>query len=50
MYMEKKIYFVFLFLSAVFKKQQPSVASVKFLDYRRVRTSRLIIRLLIVVF
>lgn len=29
MYMEKKIYFLFLFLSAVFKKQQPCVASVK---------------------
>lgn len=25
----EKIYFLFLFLSAVFKKQQPSVASVK---------------------
>lgn len=32
MYMEKKkIYFVFLFLSAVFKKQQPSVALVTLL-------------------
>lgn len=29
MYMEKKNLFLFLFLSAVFKKQQPSVALVK---------------------
>lgn len=40
MYMKKKIYFVFLFLSAVLKKQQPSVALVKFLDCRLVRYIR----------
>lgn len=31
----KQIYFLFLFLSAVFKRQQPSVASVESLDYRQ---------------
>lgn len=34
MYMEKNL-FLFLFLSAVFKKQQPSVASVKSLTTNR---------------
>lgn len=40
MYKKKKIYFVFLFLSAVLKKQQPSVALVKFLDCRLERRIR----------
>lgn len=35
----KKIYFLFLFLSAVFKKQQPSVASVKSLTTNKTRAS-----------
>lgn len=37
---KKKIYFVFLFLSAVLKKQRRSVALVKFLDCRLVRYIR----------
>lgn len=39
MYMEKKNLFLFLFLSAVFKKQQPSVALVKSLTTNKIRTS-----------